>query len=369
MLLDHPPDFIIISLIDNRTHKIRSKSTIPADFNLIQDESSDKIMIPIPRKDVCKLQVGSSKNAKITCNNHPLELGFAFTVWKVQGLTFDKVILWLNRRKGKRHWTLENLYVAFSRVRTANGIRCFPLTKKFKSSVLRNLVPDINATRWRMDTKKGNKWEKNPASASLRNKVKAIKSQTSLRKEASEGAKLSMRKDTRMKTNNAVKKKVPSKVSQENKCIIEHTCAKRKLRKKSTSSSATSPIAIDDVNNTSFKGTANEAMKSTNSLVCTFGKNERKLSKMNEIASSEAIIDIDSADDSNYDSANESGLISIYEGESLNIGTHHGLQLSTADLRVLKGEYVSSDLVIFYGRHLINESCNLENFLMLDNFI
>ena len=44
--------------------------------------------------------------------------------------------------------------------------------QKFVKSIFRNLVPDINTTRWRMDTSNGNKWKKNPASAALRNKRK-----------------------------------------------------------------------------------------------------------------------------------------------------------------------------------------------------
>ena len=90
----------------------------------------------------------------------------------MQGLTFDKVILWLDLSKGQRRWTLENLYVKFSKVRLVNGIRCFSLSKKNIEYIFRSLVPDINTTRWRIDTAKGKKWMKNPASAALRSKIK-----------------------------------------------------------------------------------------------------------------------------------------------------------------------------------------------------
>ena len=34
-----------------------------------------------------------NKNTKIFYHGHPLELGFMITLWKVQSLNFDKVIL------------------------------------------------------------------------------------------------------------------------------------------------------------------------------------------------------------------------------------------------------------------------------------
>ena len=97
MLLD-PPDYIIITLLDNKTQKVRDKDTIPEDFNLLQDEDSRKIMIPV--QNIIKNQVELEK-VDIEYKDHPLELAFAFTVWKVQGLTFDKIILALEPLKGK----------------------------------------------------------------------------------------------------------------------------------------------------------------------------------------------------------------------------------------------------------------------------
>ena len=99
----------MMSLIERKTHKPRSKRTIPEDFNLFQDESSDITMIPVGyRQEKNELQIGSNKNAKIFYHNCPLELGFALTVWKVQGLTFNKVILWSYQLKGIICWTTEN---------------------------------------------------------------------------------------------------------------------------------------------------------------------------------------------------------------------------------------------------------------------
>ena len=80
--------------------------------------------------------------------------------------------------KGK-NWTFENLYVGYSRITTNNGIRCLPLSQRFDRRKFLNLRPNINTTRWRMDTAKGNKWIKNPKSAELRDKVKKKESNKS----------------------------------------------------------------------------------------------------------------------------------------------------------------------------------------------
>ena len=80
-------------VMDSKTHKPRSKYTLPGYFNLLQDENSDVVMIHVGYgQDDNVLEVGRDKT-KIFYHDHPPELGFAFTVWKVQGLTFDKVIL------------------------------------------------------------------------------------------------------------------------------------------------------------------------------------------------------------------------------------------------------------------------------------
>ena len=61
-MLDTPPDFIIISLMDSKTHKPRSKHTLPEDFNLLQDENSDTVMIPVGYdQDGNVLEVGRNK--------------------------------------------------------------------------------------------------------------------------------------------------------------------------------------------------------------------------------------------------------------------------------------------------------------------
>ena len=62
---------------------------------------------------------------KIRYNAFPFDLRFAITYHKVQGQTMNKVILFLHERTTKQLAALqwESLYVAYTRVKNANGIR------------------------------------------------------------------------------------------------------------------------------------------------------------------------------------------------------------------------------------------------------
>ena len=113
IILDIPPDFTMTSLIDRKSHKPKSKQTLPEYFNLLHDEISDIIFF---------------------YHDHPLERGFTITFWKLQDINFDKVILRSEQPKGRRRWTLDNLCIAFSKVRIANVIRYFTLSEKFTSN-------------------------------------------------------------------------------------------------------------------------------------------------------------------------------------------------------------------------------------------
>ena len=81
--LDNPTDCITMSLKDRKTHKPRSKYTLPADFILIQDENNDMVTIPVGyEQNGNVLEVGSSKT-HIFYHGHPLELGIGFADWKL----------------------------------------------------------------------------------------------------------------------------------------------------------------------------------------------------------------------------------------------------------------------------------------------
>ena len=46
-ILETLPYFIMTSLTDSKTHKARFKHALPEDFNFLQDENSDMVMIPV----------------------------------------------------------------------------------------------------------------------------------------------------------------------------------------------------------------------------------------------------------------------------------------------------------------------------------
>ena len=67
-------------LSDTKTQKQRSNHDPPEDFNFLQDENSNMLMIPVGYgQDDNVLEVGSNKT-KIFYHDHPLELDFVLTV-------------------------------------------------------------------------------------------------------------------------------------------------------------------------------------------------------------------------------------------------------------------------------------------------
>ena len=66
IMLDTPPDFTMMSLMDSKNHKRRSKHTLPKDFILLQDENSDMFIIPVGYgKEDNVLEVGSIKTKNV----------------------------------------------------------------------------------------------------------------------------------------------------------------------------------------------------------------------------------------------------------------------------------------------------------------
>ena len=78
---------------------------------------------------------------------YAVDLGFAFAVWKVYGLAFDKIALNLEPSFGKKRWTFENAHIAFLRVASNNGIRCLKLLNNFSETIFRRLLPSTWTTK------------------------------------------------------------------------------------------------------------------------------------------------------------------------------------------------------------------------------
>jgi hypothetical protein len=73
--------------------------------------------------------------------NHPFELGFACTFYKIQGKTIEWLILELNRRNFMPHVTFSTFLVGFSRVKSAAHMRVMPWRATGKGHLLSLRAP------------------------------------------------------------------------------------------------------------------------------------------------------------------------------------------------------------------------------------
>ena len=91
---------------------------------------------------------------------HEVELGFAFTDYKVQGRTMDYFVLCLAPRTFPPHFTLNSFAMLFSRVRT--GKKLFALGLKDTSSKstqhLRQLKHSAQIVLWELGYDSTGKW-------------------------------------------------------------------------------------------------------------------------------------------------------------------------------------------------------------------
>ena len=104
VIIDDPPDFINVKILDPSTNKIKEKNTFPINLNLNNNNDNNCIIIPIPiiKDDNYVITVDNSKE-RILYEQHSVDPAFTITVWKSQGNTLDKVIVdiepTINQRK------------------------------------------------------------------------------------------------------------------------------------------------------------------------------------------------------------------------------------------------------------------------------
>jgi hypothetical protein len=72
-----------------------------------------------------------------------VDLAFAYMTWKCQGATCAYIIALFEPIPSSPRLKVELCYVTFSRVSEEMRFRCFPLSKTFRRSALRNLHPDM----------------------------------------------------------------------------------------------------------------------------------------------------------------------------------------------------------------------------------
>ena len=78
---------------------------------------------------------------------HQLDLGFAFTFYKIQGATLQQLILDLNFCPA-RMATFSAVYVGLTRVTSIDNLRLLPVTSISMSRKLRELAYDPNLRNW-----------------------------------------------------------------------------------------------------------------------------------------------------------------------------------------------------------------------------
>ncbi|ETP18948.1 hypothetical protein F441_06908 [Phytophthora nicotianae CJ01A1] len=171
--LPYPPDFINVQLI-TQSGKIVPATSWPPENNLetnwITGDDGRKlekesIIIPVGivatnhNKFHIKLaRTLIPKPIELKYSQHAVELALVMTVWKAQGATLRRVLLFLEGTPGAPKWLLDHLYVGTSRVRLARLLRCLPLSPAFKRQFLKKLQPNSDTTKWRMDVGDDGYW-------------------------------------------------------------------------------------------------------------------------------------------------------------------------------------------------------------------
>ncbi|KAF4138558.1 PIF1-like helicase [Phytophthora infestans] len=163
--LPYPPVFINILLTDSDNNPISGEDW-PPELNLETKwiNNSDgtkykpKIVIPIgimtsnaSDNKVKYSHISTEINSKpLHYLQHGVDLSFARTVWRAQGSTLKRVILLLQGSPISPSWAFEHLYVAMSRVKPVQGLRCLPLTPSFSREHFLKLRPSIFTVKWCM---------------------------------------------------------------------------------------------------------------------------------------------------------------------------------------------------------------------------
>jgi hypothetical protein len=153
--LPKPPDFIIVKI-----HDVDAASW-PSHLNLAPVGTNGlktSIVIPVGLFRHKSMELKFRDQLTLHYEKHAVDLALAITVYKSQGGTFDYVIVLLEPSNPKNKLTFETLYVMFSRVRLGNHIRCIPLSATFDRKAIKELLPNIYATKWRMDLDANGKW-------------------------------------------------------------------------------------------------------------------------------------------------------------------------------------------------------------------
>jgi hypothetical protein len=146
--VDIPPDYIVVELPDQKA------ADWPDELNLCpSDENGVRAAVYIPI-GMSTRNGGDTNSVKIAgmklgYKAHGVDLAFALTVWKAQGMTLSHVIALLDGGPDSKI-TFECMYVIKSRVPSIDRIKCLGVAKNPEIKLSR-LRPSALAVRYRQD--------------------------------------------------------------------------------------------------------------------------------------------------------------------------------------------------------------------------
>lgn len=108
------------------------------------------VVVPVMANDRAQEDVdlhGQWLGQRVSVTPHAVELGFACSVWKVQGRTMSKVVLVLNKRPQGPHFSYAGLFVAYSRVKRSADMRRLPSNADDLTYLL-DLRPKVELQCW-----------------------------------------------------------------------------------------------------------------------------------------------------------------------------------------------------------------------------
>lgn len=119
IVLKHPPLYVIVSVPDADPARFVNMTLVQGKVVIPLQVVRRNKFVKVPRRR-------GEKAFNVWYSPHNCELGFAVTVYKIQGQTLDRVIIDLNYRPFQPQFGFHALMVAVSRVRSSSNIRILP---------------------------------------------------------------------------------------------------------------------------------------------------------------------------------------------------------------------------------------------------
>ncbi|KAF4147054.1 PIF1-like helicase, partial [Phytophthora infestans] len=168
--LPYAPDYVNVQLVTLQGDVVPATTWPPQnnlETNWILDKTGRKtqkfsIIIPIglvahnKEKYTVKLaRTLIQKQIEIKYEQVAVELALVMTIWKAQGATLRRVLLYLEGIPGAPKWLFDHIYVGTSRVRLTRLLRCLPPSPGFRKKRLKRATAQ---SKWVMDIGEDGYW-------------------------------------------------------------------------------------------------------------------------------------------------------------------------------------------------------------------